>query len=173
MTALAVLLLCSAADLWVPPADTLVADTAREQAARRVLEAYARPLDPDWGATTRQLAWIDLNGDERVDAVAYLSGAAWCGSSGCTFVVLEALDDLDAAELGPYVPAAEISQVHGQVYAAGTGPDGWRDLVATDAQGDWRLLRFDGETYPFSPSDGMPLDDLPDGAVPLFPGGLP
>ena len=123
---------------------------------------YADPLELRWDSTTTRVAWADLNGDGRDDALVALRGADWCGSGGCTLLVFEAMDEIDADEMGAFRPAAEISLVAGPVHVAPAGGV-WSDLIVTGERGA-RVLRFDGETYPPSPGDGVPL------AGPLPPG---
>ncbi len=154
--------------LSVLPTDSLAADSAARRALAEAVEQYAGPLDPDWARAAWRVEWADVNSDERPDALVYLDGPAWCGSGGCTVLVMEAIGEEDAAVLGPFRPAAEISLMHGPVTVAPTAVDGWRDLVVEDGQGVWRRLRFDGETYPFSPADGERLNTPPTGGTVLF-----
>ncbi len=150
------------------PADSLSADSVARRALAEAVERYAGPLDPEWDGAGWRVAWTDLNDDGRLDALVYLDGPAWCGSGGCTVLVMEAIPEEDAEELGAFAPAAEISLMHGPVTVAPTASHGWHDLAVEDGQGHWRRLRFDGETYPFSPGDGDKLDAAPVGGTVLF-----
>lgn len=140
-------------------------------AVRQVVEAYARPFDPDWETTLMQVEWADLNDDGLEDALVYLEGTAWCGSGGCTVLVLEAMPEEDAVDVGPYLPAAEISMMHGPITVAATTSNGWHDLLVQSETGDVRRLAFDGETYPFSPSDGLLLAESVESGRVLFADG--
>lgn len=153
------------------PADSLMADSASRRALAEAVERYAGPLDPEWDGAGWRVGWTDLNGDGLLDALVYLDGPAWCGSGGCTVLVMEAIGEEDAEELGAFRPAAEISLMHGPVTVAPTAVDGWHDLVVEDGQGVWRRLRFDGETYPFSPGDGDVVAGAPTGGTVLFADG--
>ena len=164
---LALSLLLSILPVVTPP-DSLAADSAARRALAEAVERYAGPLDPDWDGAGWRAAWTDLNGDSRLDALVYLDGPAWCGSGGCTVLVMEAIPEEDAEELGAFAPAAEISLMHGPVTVSPTASHGWRDLAVEDGQGHWRRLRFDGETYPFSPADGDKLDATPVVGTVLF-----
>ncbi len=117
---------------------------------------YAAPLGLAWDSTATRVAWTDLNGDGRDDALVYLTNADWCGSGGCTVLVYEQLDGIDADEFGRFRVAAEISLVSGPVTVV-DGPGYWRDLVV-QGDGGPRRLRFDGETYPLSPAGGVRVD---------------
>lgn len=149
-------------------ADSLSADSAARRALAEAVERYAGPLDPDWDGAGWRVGWADVNDDGLLDALVYLEGPAWCGSGGCTLLVMEAIDEDDAEVLGPFRPAAEISLMHGPVTVAPTASDGWHDLVVEDEQGVWRRLRFDGETYPYSPGDGERLGAAPASGTVLF-----
>lgn len=133
------------------------------EALDRAVRHYILPFTEAPDDTTWKTRWTDLNGDDLPDALVYVAGPDWCGSGGCTLLVFEAVTGPDADELGPYRPAAEVSLVTGPVLVADPGPDGWRDLVVHDTGGDLRVLRFDGETYPGSPSAGVAVMDLPEG----------
>ena len=144
--------------LMACPADTLDERTDDLHAA---IDAYARPLGLAWDPGSIRIAWTDLNGDRRDDALVYLTGSAWCGSGGCTVLVFEAMDDLDAEEFGPYRPAAEIGLVHTPIRVVRTRQI-WCDLIAADEGGTFRRLSFNGDTYPPSP-----------GSAPAIRGPLP
>jgi hypothetical protein len=141
------------------PTDTSPDTEALDRAVRRyVLPFTTSPDDTAW-----KVSWADLNGDDVPDALVYVSGPDWCGSGGCTLLVFEAITGLDAEELGAFRPAAEISLVTGPVLVASAGPDGWRDLVVAGQEGEHRILRFDGESYPGSPDAGIAVSALPEG----------
>lgn len=129
--------------------------------------AYVEPLGLRWDSTAVRLAWTDLNGDGREDALVYLTGMDWCGSGGCTVLVFESMDEIDAAEFGRFRPAAEISMVHGPILAT-PGRGYWCDLIVEGERGTLRVLRFDGETYPMSPGDGVRLDGAKPPGTTLF-----
>lgn len=136
--------------------DSLVSDTALARLHEAVVQ-YAHPFDPNLDLDEMEVAWTDLNDDGQQDALVYLHGTAWCGSGGCTVLVLAAVDSVDVEELGAYTPLAEISLMHGPVTVAPAMTNGWHDLVVEGEPRTWRRLSFDGETYPFSPSEGVPL----------------
>ncbi len=128
------------------------------------IAGYIEPLGLGWDARSAKVAWVDLNGDGLDDAVISLAGPDWCGSGGCTVLVFEQMDPLDAEEFGRFRPAAEISLVGGPIMVV-RGRGYWSDLVVTSPQGP-RRLRFDGETYPMSPAGGDRLQGrMPRGTV--------
>lgn len=117
------------------------------------VQAYAQPFDTEWDSTVVRVEWTDLSSDGHDDAFVYLAGPAWCGSGGCTVLVFETMSEEDAVEWGRYRPAAEISLMHGPIHVAQSRTEGWHDLIVQSEDGSLRTLRFDGETYPFSPGD--------------------
>lgn len=141
------------------------ADPPPTEALDRAVLRYTLPFTAAPDATTWKTRWTDLNGDGVLDALVYIAGPDWCGSGGCTLLVFEAVTGPDADELGAFRPAAEVSLVAGPVLVADAGPDGWRDLVVNAEAGDPRVLRFDGETYPGSPSAGVAVTDPPPGVL--------
>ena len=145
------LLLCA---LVLPTSDTTEVDE-RQSRLHAAIRAYVQPVDPRWDSTTARIAWVDLNRDGREDALVYLTSRTWCGSGGCTVLVFESMDDFDAQEFGPYRPAAEISLMHGPIHVVRRRNQIWSDLVVEDGRGQLRSLRFNGETYPYSPAEGV------------------
>jgi hypothetical protein len=135
-----------------PPDTTEVED--RQSLLQSAIRAYVQPVDPRWDSTAVRVAWVDLNRDGREDALVYLTSRTWCGSGGCTVLVFEAMDAFDAQEFGPYRPAAEISLMHGPIHVVRRRNQIWSDLVVEDGRGALRTLRFNGETYPYSPAEG-------------------
>ena len=146
------------------PADTL---DDRRDVLFDAIAGYADPLGLSWDSTEVRVAWVDLNGDQRDDALVALSGQAWCGSGGCTVLVFEAMHGVDAEEFGAYRPAAEISLMHGPIVVA-EGDGLWADLVVQGEDGTMRVLRFDGETYPLSPGGAPLLDGAAPAGTTLF-----
>ena len=129
----------------------------RQSQILSAVRAYAGPVDASWDSSSVRIEWIDVNGDGREDALVYLTDQDWCGSGGCTVLVFEAMDEIDAEEMGPYRPAAEISLMHGPVLVANARSGEWCDLVVEDETGTARRLSFNGETYPYSPAAGVTL----------------
>ncbi|WP_420455867.1 hypothetical protein [Rubrivirga sp.] len=128
------------------------------------IASYAEPLGLEWDPSAVNVAWVDLNRDGLDDAVVLLKGPDWCGSGGCTVLVFEQMDALDAEEFGRFRPAAEISMVSGPVMAV-RGRGYWSDLVVPSPHGP-RRLRFNGETYPTSPAAGDRVQGrMPHGTV--------
>lgn len=146
--------------LFLVPTDStaMTPDSAMAQLLQAVY-TYTAPF----GAAAEDLQirteWVDVSGDGVEDALVYLNSPSWCGSGGCTVLVFEAItDSVDVAELGAFRPAAEISMMNGPVVVSETGHDGWKDLIVEKGDGSHAALRFDGETYPMSPAEGLAYD---------------
>jgi len=104
---------------------------------------FARSLDGD---ETVRLAFADLNGDGRPEAVAYLAGRRWCGSGGCHLVVLENLGRSYRLVGSTAVSRPPISVLSHRAA-------GWRGLSVMACGGGIvecyiSVLRFDGTRYP-------------------------
>lgn len=144
--------LLSFALLAATPDSTVDASTAA--AAQQTLLHYVSPFDETADASLWSFAWADLNGDGLKDALAFSRDEDWCGSSGCTLLVLEAIPKEDQEELGPFHVAAEVAVVAGPVRLLDSRHHGWADLSVVDEDGRTVRLAFDGESYPFSPVSG-------------------
>lgn len=92
---------------------------------------------------------IDLNGDEIPETFVYLIGPALCGTGGCSGLVLE------RANSG-YEVISRFSLVRTPVIISEVKTNGWKDIIMYVAGGgiepSYRVLKFDGETYPLNPS---------------------
>lgn len=155
------LALLSLALLAAAPLDAADPDSTDRAAAlvRQVVTNYVAPLDPTPEAHRWQIAWADVNNDGLEDAIVLAGDPDWCGSGGCALLVLEAIAEFDQGELGPYVVAAEIDMVNGPIRLSAERNVGWYDLLVQSEEGETRRLQFDGETYPFSPADGIASGD--------------
>lgn len=84
---------------------------------------------------------IDLNGDQQEEIFVGLRGSYFCGSGGCTILLLD--------PAGKLITKFTVSQP--PVSVSSTLTKGWRDLLLY-SRGSYRLLKFNGKTYPFNPS---------------------
>ncbi|MFL5295282.1 MAG: hypothetical protein ACJ798_02760, partial [Phenylobacterium sp.] len=144
-----------------------VADAAgaRDHAGRDGLLAYLRTAlgPPETCAeldvpTTVEIAWADLNGDGRPEALVYVSGRAWCGSGGCELYVLERTGS-------GFRQRGQVSISKQPIGVLSTRSHGWRDLSVFVSgggvlQGYSVALPFDGTKYAENPSvpPARPLD---------------
>lgn len=90
-------------------------------------------------------ALTDLNGDSHKEAVVFLSDSNWCGSGGCTMLVLQG-----QAKGFKLVSSSTVTDT--PVRVSSEKSHGWKHLlVYSKGKGDV-LMRFDGKQYPANPS---------------------
>lgn len=90
-------------------------------------------------------ASVDLNDDHELDAVVLLLGPSWCGSGGCTLLVLQGHEGKFTVRSTASVTLEPIRQALEQRH-------GWNSLVVHSRGRGEVLLRFDGKKYPSNPS---------------------
>lgn len=92
---------------------------------------------------------VDLNGDGVPEIFVYLTGPLLCGTGGCSGLILE-------CENGGYTVKSRFSLVRTPVFVSETKINGWKDIIMYVAGGgieaSYRVLKFDGKTYPLNPS---------------------
>ena len=105
----------------------------------------------DSGLTGRFIAsFTDLNGDGKPEAIVHLTSNEWCGSGGCTTLVLVPDDD-------SWRVLSEISISRPPIRVLSTKSNGWRSIGVWVQGGGIQIgyeaeLRFDGKKYPANPS---------------------
>jgi hypothetical protein len=156
-------------------ATPLCAQSGNGMEARRTVLPFLRSFlgagDDD---THYAVAFLDLNRDRKNEAIVYLSGDRWCGSGGCTMLIL--------ARAGvSYQMVTKTTITRLPIRVLKTSTNGWSDL-SVRVQGGGILvgyeavLRFDGSTYPDNPSivppegsTGRAGKSVIDTGSPLFP----
>ncbi len=114
--------------------------------------AGARASAPD---SRYAIAWIDLNGDPRPEALIYMRGRYWCGSGGCNLLVVQ-------GQFGRWRIVSEIRLARPPVMVLESRSRGWRDLAVAVSGGGIQpgyqaRLTFDGRSYADNPTvDGIP-----------------
>lgn len=108
------------------------------------------------------VAWADLEGDGREEALVYVTGDGWCGSGGCKLMVLE-------PQGAGFKVRANTTITWLPIGLLATRGHGWRDITVTYAGGGVdpgyvAVLRFNGTRYPEDPNPPAPR--LPHGARP-------
>jgi hypothetical protein len=105
---------------------------------------------PEAKTTEYSYALVDLKDDGRHDVVVYLTSDGWCGSGGCTTLVLAPYDVT-------YKIITKIIITRPPIRILNTKTNGWHD-IAVQVQGGGIIrayeakLSFDGRTYPSNPS---------------------
>jgi hypothetical protein len=133
------------------PATAVQAQPSREASLHAFLQTRFRDLhaDPD---ARYALAWADLNGDGRPEAIVYLLARDYCGTGGCFLYIYRATGR-------SWARVANISVSQPPIRMLNTSSHGWRDIGIS--QRELRRdrfvryearLRFNGRTYPLNPS---------------------
>ena len=125
------------------------ASPQQEDALKGFLRVYVG--DSKANQTTRySAAFQDLSGDGVPEAIVYLTSGGWCGSGGCTLLILE-----QRGSAYKVVTKATVTRL--PIRALTTKSNGWLDLgVRVQGGGIFvpyeAVLSFDGKTYPANPS---------------------
>jgi len=157
-------------------AASLAVGTAQAQAPQRpdTLRAFLQQTVGGERETQYMLAYADLNGDRRDEALVFLTGPAWCGGGGCRLLVLTPVR-------GSWRVVARTTVTNPPIRVLSSSSRGWRDLGVRVAGGGVRAyearLRFNGRAYPGNPSMIEPSRTTLTGRVligdgegrPLFP----
>jgi len=139
------------------------AQPARNQddvSVRRFLQGFDSDLKDRFIA-----AFADLNDDGKTEAIVHLTSNNWCGSGGCTTLVL--VRDGDSWRV-----LTKISVTRPPIRVLTTKSNGWRSIAVWVQGGGIQPgyeaeLRFDGKTYPSNPSvaPARPVVGKADGEV--------
>lgn len=84
---------------------------------------------------------VDINEDSNKEILVGLTGPYFCGSGGCTFLLLNYHGDI----------ITQFSVVRMPVYLDTEKSNGWNNLIVFSG-GENRLVKFDGNSYPSNPS---------------------
>jgi hypothetical protein len=119
---------------------------------RRFLQQYLGPDSyPSWSKSTHYFAQVvDLNGEGSNQVIVYLMNGGWCGSGGCTALIL-------APEKSSYRVVTRLTITWPPIRVLETRSHGWRDIGVWVEGGGIRpgyeaVLQFDGKHYPANPS---------------------
>lgn len=97
----------------------------------------------------------DLNGDNLKEIFVGLTGPYFCGSGGCTQLILDSKGDV--------ITMFTVSDY--PVVISGDLTNGWKDLYIL-SDGKYHLVRFDGKSYPSNPSILPELGLIPGDGLP-------
>ena len=117
--------------------------------AKRTLRAFLQTFDAE--LKDRFVAALtDLNGDGSPEGIVYLTSNVWCGTGGCTMLILEQNGD-------SWRLLTEVSITRPPIRVLRTKSNGWRNVGVWVQGGGIQpgyeaQLRFDGKTYPTNPS---------------------
>lgn len=109
-------------------------------------DPYLHAADTSIDAKTRySVARVQLSESGPPVEVVLLVGQIWCGTSGCTTLVI-------TNDSGKRRIRSEISLTREPISAMSTVSNGWRDLRALSVGGgkliaDWATYQYDGRSY--------------------------
>jgi hypothetical protein len=135
---------CGLAQTKLPSAPTAA------ESLKSFLQDYLRtPGRPDDESTRYLFTFVDLADDGKQEAIVYVAGRSWCGSGGCTTLVL--------ARDASYKVVTKITITRLPIRVLPTKSHGWHDLAVWvqgggNPRGYEAELSFDGKSYPSNPS---------------------
>lgn len=105
--------------------------------------------EAEW-PTRYSAAFVDLSGDGDREVIVYLMGGSWCGSGGCTTLVL-------APHGRSYRIVTTITITWPPILVLVNKSHGWHDIAVRVEGGGIQpgyeaVLRFNGRTYPSNPT---------------------
>jgi len=83
----------------------------------------------------------DLNDDQKKEIFVGLTGPYFCGSGGCTLLLLNSQGEL----------ITKFTVTAAPILIADTNSNGWKDLIL-HSNGKDHLVKFNGKKYPSNPS---------------------
>ena len=129
------------------------AQPSREQSVRAFFQNRFAADRRDYPDTRYALAWADLNGDGREEAVVRLMSGGYCGSGGCRMYVL-------SPRGRRWSMVGRMTVTNPPIRVLDSRSHGWRDLGVHQSyccEGDRfiayeALVPFGGRTYASNPS---------------------
>ncbi|MGK7932738.1 MAG: hypothetical protein AB4041_15075 [Microcystaceae cyanobacterium] len=133
----------------------LQAQTSNNSILTETIEAHIKEEEGGFFDNTKyKIAEIDLNDDQKKDALVFLIGSYWCGTGGCTLLVFEQTDN-------NYRLVSQVPLVREPVIVSDNKTKGWYDIIIHNSGGGLPAknvaLKFDGTTYPENPSALPPI----------------
>jgi hypothetical protein len=147
----------------------------KEDSLRKFLQGYlGEPRFKQEKNTRYFSAFVDLTGGARKDVIVYLTGDAWCGTGGCTMLVLLPSES-------SYQAIARVPAVWPPIRTLISKTNGWHDIGVWLQGGGIQPgyeseLAFDGKSYstnpsvpPAQPLQGKVVVRMTDVGIPLYP----
>ena len=150
-TTIAILTFCILQGTGCPAQSMVRNQSVREKRLKKFLQAYeGNPSATDERTTRYAAAFVDLKDDGTQEVIVYLISTQWCGSGGCTSLILE-----PKGSSFKVITRTTITRLPIRVLSEKT--NGWHDLGVGVGGGGIRLgyearLRFNGKKYPGNPS---------------------
>ncbi|WP_051315009.1 hypothetical protein [Algoriphagus terrigena] len=144
------------------PGDQYLIDAISQETAAKVRARLESLLAEDLkvgivDSLSRRFIFLeyDLDGDAAKEIFVGLTGPYFCGSGGCTQYILK--------DNGEVLTKFTVSDY--PVVIAPDKTNGWNDLYIQSG-GDYRVVKFDGKTYPANPSILPKLGMIPGDGLP-------
>lgn len=125
--------------------------SAGDEKLKAYLQHYVGGPKPYGNASTRYIAaFADLQDNGSEDAIVYFTDDAWCGTGGCTMLVL-------APTTSSYRLVTRTTITRTPIRVLSTKSHGWHDIAVWVQGGGIQpgyeaKLSFDGNKYPSNPS---------------------
>ena len=127
------------------------APSGSEKSLKKFLRTYdGNPASADERTTRYSAAFIDLKDDGTQEVIVYLIGPRWCGSGGCSSLIL-------ASAGGSYRIITKTTVTQLPIRVLSTKTNGWHDLAVRVQGGGIQpgyeaKLQFNGRKYPSNPT---------------------
>lgn len=123
---------------------------SQKNSVKKFLQSYIGAPTDENKTTRYSTAFVDLRDDGTQEIIVYLISRKWCGTGGCTTLIL-------APEGTSYQIVAKITIVQLPIRVLATKSNGWHDIAAQVAGGGIQLgyeakLSFNGKKYPGNPT---------------------
>lgn len=125
-------------------ADSIIAAAPATHLSLFLTKYYQKDLEKNLlDSNSRRFIYseYDLNQDGKKETFIGLTGGYFCGSGGCTVLLLAGNGDL--------ITKFTVAEYPFTILASAT--NNWKDIIIESA-GKQHLLKFDGKTYPSNPS---------------------
>ena len=134
-------------------ANRCFAEAPAEANPQAALEASLQQFLSAWDkeSTPNMTAFEDLNEDGKLEAIVFLTGEGWCGSGGCTTLILK-------QDKSSWKVVTKIVVAHSPIRVLSTSSHGWHNIGVLVAGGGIingyeAELAFNGKTYPKYPAN--------------------
>ncbi len=126
-------------------------DPAADTTLKAFLKHYLKSGSTEFDKTTRySAAFADLSGAKTPEVVVYVSGRAWCGSGGCSMLILR-------AEGAAFSVIARTTITRPPIRILQTVTNGWHEVGVWVQGGGIQtgytaVLSYNGKTYASHPT---------------------
>ncbi|MGH9639127.1 MAG: hypothetical protein ACRD3Y_03640 [Bryobacteraceae bacterium] len=142
---------------------------SRDASLKTFLQNYLRDQQFPGDQTRFSFAFVDLNGGGARQAIVYLTGSFWCGSGGCTALILD-------REGATYRVVTRLTVTRPPIYVLKSMTDGWHDIAVFVAGGGIlngyeARLSFNRRRYSGNPTiaPANPITGKVDGTMVISP----